>query len=204
MIIDLSIQISTNTPVYPGDPTIKITPNSAIDTDGYIGHQLQLGTHSGTHLDAPAHMIKDGKTIDRFSLDRCIGRGVYIDVRGDLFHLDTVQKADIHDGDIVIFNTGMSEYFHENRYFTEYPVMSSEIAKYLVSRKIKMVGLDTCSADNKPTFPIHHILLENDILIIENLANIEKLKIHKTFKIYAIPLPLGVDGAPARVFAEIS
>lgn len=81
--------------------------------------------------------------------------------------------------------------------------MSQEVAEYLVEKKVKMVGLDTCSADNQDNFPIHKTLLSGGVLIIENLTNLSKLQ-GSDFKVYALPLNLQIDGSPTRVVAEIA
>jgi arylformamidase len=203
MIIDLTHRLNNDTPAYPGDTEVKISAVDSIEENGYLGHNLELGTHSGTHIDAPAHMIPGGKSLDKFGLETFIGRGCYIFLENGVFTLEAVQAADIQEGDIVIFDTQMSYHFKKPEYFTDYPVMSEEIAQYLVDKKVKMVGLDTCSADIKPDFPIHKILLGSNILIIENLTNIEQLTEY-SIKIYALPIKLDLDAAPARVIAEIN
>jgi arylformamidase len=202
MIIDLTHRLNNETPVYPGDTEIKISTTDLIENNGYLGHSLKLGTHSGTHIDAPAHMVDGGKTLDKFGPDAFVGRGCYIFLENGQFTLEAVQAADIQEGDIVIFDTQMSYHFKKPEYFTDYPVMSEVIARYLASKKVKMVGLDTCSADKDSEFPIHKILLGNNILIIENLTNIEQLTDH-SFTVYALPIKLDLDGAPARVIAEV-
>jgi kynurenine formamidase len=75
MIIDLTHRLNKNTPVYPGDAEIKISSTDTIEENGYLGHNLQLGTHSGTHIDAPAHMISGSKTLDKFGIESFVGRG---------------------------------------------------------------------------------------------------------------------------------
>ncbi len=202
MIIDLSVTINQQTPVYPGDPAVKITAAGVLEKDGYCDHLVSFGTHVGTHIDAPAHMIPDGKTLNQISLDQFVGTGKYIKVDG-IFDLDTIKNYGIKAGDIVLFDTGMAAKYHDPVYFEDYPVMSEEVAKHLVECKVKMVGLDTGNADNKDGFPIHKILLANNVLIIENLTNLQEL-VGKNFKVYALPLNLEVDGAPARVIAEIN
>lgn len=96
----------------------------------------------------------------------------------------------------------MSEYYYEPVYFEKYSVMPEEIADYLVERKIKMIGVDAGSVDNTDGFPIHKILLGGNVLIIENLTNLDKLT-GKELKVYALPIKLDIDGAPARVIAEV-
>ncbi len=202
MIIDLSVLLDESTPVYPGDPKLQIEIAATFENSGNLGHCLSMGTHAGTHIDAPAHKIQDGRTLDTFSVDSFTGNGRCIAISDRTFDLETIMKADILEGDIVMFNTGMSRHFHEPAYSEDFPVMSEEIAQYLVKCKVKMVGVDTCSIDNEPNFPIHKILFENDILIIENLTNLERLEGLESV-IYALPIRLDLDGAPARVIAEV-
>ncbi|MDO8487610.1 MAG: cyclase family protein [Candidatus Curtissbacteria bacterium] len=199
-LIDLSVPINEDTPIYPGDPKTEIKPNGVMDTDGYEDHFVCVGTHVGTHVDAPRHMIKDGKSLDQITPDNFAGRGIVIDVRNG-FSLEKVKAADIKEGDIVLFYTGMSHRYHQSAYYDAYPAITEEIAGYLVEKKIKMVGVDMCSVDHEP-FKVHKIFLKEQILIIENLTNLEAL-IGREFKIYAFPIKLQIDGAPARVIAEI-
>jgi arylformamidase len=198
--VDLSVAINEDTPIYPGDPKTSIKPAGVLDKDGYCDHYLSIGTHVGTHVDAPMHMIAGGKSLDQIPVDQFIGRGVYVDVTDGNF--DSVKSADIQEGDIVLLHTGMSTKYHKPVYFDDYPAMSDEIANYLVQKKIKMIGVDTCSVDNKDGFPVHKILLGGDVLIIENLTNLEQL-MGKRFRLFALPINLQIDGAPARVIAEI-
>jgi kynurenine formamidase len=199
--IDLSVAVTEHTPVYPGDPKVKVEPAGILEKDGFADHMVSFGTHAGTHIDAPMHMLADGKSLDQFGVERFVGRGVIIDARAG-FKLAAVQDVGIQPGDIVLFCTGMGEHFHEPVYFETYPVMSEEIARYLVEQKVSMVGLDTCSADNAEGFPVHKILLGGEVLIIENLANLDQL-LGKPCTVFALPLKLAVDGAPARVVAEV-
>lgn len=201
MFIDLTVTLDQQTPAYPGDPVIKIEPAGIIERDGWNDHYISIGTHTGTHMDAPIHMIEGGKTLDQIPLEQFIGRGCLIDVRQG-FDLSVLKQADIRTGDIVLFYTGMSKHYYEPKYFESYPVMPEEVAQYLVERKVKMVGVDVGSVDNADGFPIHKILLVNNVLIVENLANLELLA-NKDFTVYALPIKLALDGAPARVVAEV-
>lgn len=78
--VDLSIPLTEQTPVYPGDPRPRIEPAAVLEKDGYEDHIVSFGTHVGTHIDAPAHMLKGGKMLDQFPIERLLGRGVYIRV----------------------------------------------------------------------------------------------------------------------------
>lgn len=193
--------LNEKTPVYPGDPATKIESAGVFDKDGYNDHYVSIGTHVGTHIDAPLHMIADGKTIDQFPLGKFVGRGVYVKVDNKTFDLEKLKNIDIREGDVVLFHTGMSDFYGQREYFDQSPEIPEEIAKYLVGKKISMVGMDMCSPD-QPPFNTHKILLGGDILIIENLTNLSELE-GKEFKIYALPLKLQIDASPSRVTAII-
>ncbi len=200
-IVDLSVVLNEGTPVYPGDPATKIEPAGVFDKDGYNDHYVSVGTHVGTHIDAPIHMIADGKTIDQFPLDKFIGRGVYVKVENKTFDLEKLKNIDIREGDIVLFHTGMSDLYGQSEYFDQSPEIPEEIAKYLVDKKISMIGVDMCSPD-KPPFNTHKIFLGADVLIIENLTNLSELE-DKEFKVHALPLKLQIDASSARVIGII-
>lgn len=201
MVIDLSVAMDNRTPAYPGDPQFHAQSIGSFEHDGYEGHRIAMGTHTGTHIDAPSHMIQGGATLDQADVSQFIGRGQLIDAR-EGFSLQSVEDADIQPGDIVLFHTGMSQKLYEPDYFTNYPVMTPEITDLLAQRGVKLVGVDTCSVDNVSGFPIHNQLLSRDILIIENLTNLSSLY-GKDFIVYALPLKLNLDAAPARVIAEV-
>lgn len=201
-IIDLSVAVNKELPVYPGDPATKIEPAGVINTDGYEDHYVSIGTHVGTHIDAPAHMVAGGKTLNQMPIEQFIGRGVYVKIENNHFDMDSIERIDIQEGDIVVFHTGISDNYHDPKYFEEYPAIPEELAHYLVEKKIKMIGVDTCSVDHDQ-FDAHKIFLESNVLIIENLVNLAELA-GKEFEIIALPLKLEVDGAPARVIARCS
>lgn len=197
MLIDLSIRLDDQTPAYPGDPKIQITQTETVESEGYLGHSVLLGTHTGTHIDAPAHMIASGDLLGGIPLNCFIGEGKLVDA----FTIEAVERAMVKSGDIVFFCTGMSTDYYEPRYFTDYPVMPNEVADYLINKGVKLVGVDACSVDNESEFLIHKKLLGAGIPIVENLTNLEQLR-NKNFQVYALPLNLNLDGAPARVIAE--
>ena len=194
------MQLNEKTPVYPGDPSTKIEPAGELAKDGFNDHYISIGTHVGTHIDAPLHMLENGVSLDKISIEQFVGNGRLVEVNGANF--ESVKSAGIQEGDIVLFHTGVSEKYHDPTYFEDYPAMSEEVAKYLVEAKVKMIGVDICSVDNQDGFPIHKILLAGNVLIIENLINLNQLT-GKDFKVYALPLNLQIDGSPARVIAEI-
>jgi kynurenine formamidase len=200
-VIDLSVLLDEKTPVYPGDPATKIEPAGVLDKDGYQDHYVSFGTHVGTHMDAPAHMLTGGATLDTFPVSHFTGPAKLIDARQG-FNLVNVQAAGITAGDIVLFWTDLSQKYQDPAYFEDYPALPSDIAEYLVSQKVKLVGLDSCSPDHDD-FIAHRILLGGNVLIVENLTNLDKL-VGKDCTVTALPIKLSLDGAPARVIATIT
>jgi kynurenine formamidase len=200
-IIDLSVLLDEKTPVYPGDPPVRIEPAGVWAKDGYQDHYVSLGTHIGTHMDAPAHMLEGGATLNSFDVTQFVGPGKLIDARQG-FDLAKIKAANLQAGDIILFWTDLSKKYHEATYFEDYPALPDDIAQYLVSKKVKFVGFDTCSPDHDE-FTAHRTLLAGNVLIVENLCNLDQLE-GKTFTVTALPIKLGLDGAPARVIATVS
>lgn len=198
--IDLSVPLTGETPVYPGDPDVEIIPVGNLEQNGYLDHKLTLGSHNGTHIDAPIHMLENGKSLGEYSIDRFIGQGKLVNARNGDF--TEILNSTFDPGDIVIIDTGSADNFLSESYFKDYPVLSEEAANKLIESGVKMVGIDTCSFENVEGFPIHKKLLASDILLIENLTNLEALS-GKEFNIFAPPLNVNIDGAPSRVIAEV-
>lgn len=192
-VIDLTRSIDGNTPVYPGDPKPKVEQIATIDKDGWNEKQLTITLHIGTHIDAPAHMIENGKTLDMFPPEHFIGTGFVIDTRNKTKIPEQMRK--INKGDMVFFYTC-------NRKRRGQGVIERNTAEKLISKRIRMFGTDSPSPDEHP-FEIHKLFLRNDILIIENAVNLEYL-IGKRFECIVLPLKIkNADGAPCRIIARI-
>jgi len=203
MIIDLSLQLSEQLPVIEGDPETKVRKVASIQEDGFCMTLLSSGTHTGTHIDAPSHMISDGKSLIDFDISKFKARGRLIVVDDLKFSIDRVKETDIKNGDIVLFYTGLDKKISEKKtYFEEYPQIPEDVAQHLVDKEVGMVGMDMLAPDHYPDFPIHKLLLSNDILIIENLTNLGELK-DRDFTVTALPLKVDTEASPARVIAEL-
>ncbi|NJE85018.1 cyclase family protein [Thermococcus sp. CX2] len=188
MIIDLSISIGEDTPVYPGDPEVKVKPWARIERDGYYMNALRLGEHTGTHVDAPAHFIPGGKTVDEMPLEKFMGPGLVIDVRSGegLVGLEEVPDSGFL-GRVVLFLTGGRE-------------LSPEVALFLVAEGARAVGTDAMSIGDDA---VHKILLSEEVPIFENLTNLELL-VGKEFTFIAFPLKVrGGSGSPVRAVAIV-
>lgn len=211
--IDLSLTISESIPTFPGSPKPQFISWSDIKDDGYNLELLFLSSHTGTHLDAPYHFVKNGLKINEISLDRLIGKGILIKLKKT--RNSPITKSDItlfekKNGKIpnhssIFFYTEWQKNLKKNNYFTENPGLDSSSAKYLASKKINLVGIDSPSIDhgNDETFTVHHVLSKNNILIVENLANMNKIK-SKEFHFTILPLNLkDGTGSPVRAVASI-
>ena len=222
IIIDLSHTIHDDIQIYPGDPAPSIKRGLTHEKDYCHVDVLTLGSHTGTHIDAPFHFLKKGKKIDQLPVQRFVGDGVLIDVSGksdrDLIDPGDIEpyENEIAEGDFVIFRTGRDKYFGTPRYYL-HPYLSLEGAGLLVKMGISLVAIDALNID--PTYygnmdsdsstkdlsneeeygyPVHDILLGHDILIVENLCNLDKIKAVKGVYSF-LPLKLkDSDGSPIR------
>lgn len=158
--------------------------------------------HVGTHMDAPSHMVEGGATISDIPLARLYGKGHLVDARNKkTVTPDLLTNHSINKGDIVLVWTDWSKKFREPDYFNDHPMITEAFAQRLVALGVSLIGLDTPSPDKEP-FPVHKILLEKEVLIIENLANLESLQSLKSFHVHTYPIKYMAGGAPVRVVAE--
>lgn len=203
MLIDLTHKFASKMPVFPGDPVSELSQTAFMDKDSYNDHRLTTQMHVGTHIDAPLHMIPNGKRIDELSLESFIGNGVLINAEGlREIGLEVLGGVQINPGDVVLFQTNFSKKYGSREYFSHSPFLTINLAKKLIEKKVKLVGLDFAGPDIDPSWPVHKILLGAEIPIIENLTNLENL-VNKDFEIIALPMNLKSDGSPARVVARI-
>lgn len=192
--IDLSILLTKDTPVFPGEPNIIFKKHANIKENTYNEHQITINTHFGTHMDFPYHMIDDGKKSSNFKLENFIGKGKVININNP--DLNSIEDEDV----FLIYSEHIEKGI--DNLFSDVPVLDENLVDFLITKKPKMLLLDIPTPDKFP-YPIHKKILGNDILIVENVCNM-KLLIDKKFKVYAIPLNFKeFDGSPCRVFAEV-
>ena len=172
-----------------------------------------MSSHTGTHIDAPFHFVKNGKKIHEIPPERLVNEAILIKIRkkpNEAILKTDIQKFEKKFGEIqvretVIFWTGWQKNLEKDIYFTKNPGLSISAAKYLVSKKINLVGIDSPSIDlgKDSKFSVHHILAKNNILIVENLANLDKIKPMK-FHLITVPLKLkNATGSPIRAFGFV-
>ena len=191
--------------------------------DRSLHYQLVMSEHNGTHVDAPAHFISDAKpeshiTVDRVPMTALIGRGARLDCRefheGDYVAKEFVvawekQHGALGVGDIVLFNFGWSAHWglrpEGKRYREDWPGVSMGAAEFLIEKSVAAIGVDTFSPDTfeaLKTKPIHPVVLEKQVLIIENLTNLHRLP--DFFLFLALPLKIkGGSGSPIRAVAAV-
>ena len=209
--IDLTLLISTNLPSFPGSPKPQFIPWSKLHRDGYNLELLFLSSHSGTHLDAPYHFIQKGSKIHQISLKRLVSNAVLINIKksanqaitkNDLIKYEK-KFGGISNDSTIVFSTGWNKNLQKKNYFKNNPGLSISAAKYLISKKVNLIGIDSPSIDlgKNSKFDVHHMLLKNNILILENLCNLEKIK-KSFFKLVVLPLKLkNATGSPVRAVA---
>lgn len=200
--IDLTRTVDLNTPVYPGDPKPIISKLNDLTIDGFNMYDVHLGMHLGTHIDAPLHFIENGNKINEINIDRFFGRGVLINAVGkELITDDLLENIEVGTGDILIVYTGMSELWGFDEYFKAYPSISPKFANKCVELGVSIVCVDMPSVDVQP-YETHKVLLGNNILIVENGKNFEKLIDIPKFNIIALPSKFATEAAPVRLVAH--
>ena len=210
-LLDLTLPISPNLPSFPGSPRPQFISWAKNKTDGYNLELIFLSSHSGTHIDAPFHFINGGLRVDQIPLERLIRyatlcrikkRSAQAITKKDILQFEK-KHGKIETGSSVIFATGWYRHLSKRDYFSNNPGLSVDAAKYLASKKINLVGIDSPSIDlgRDQSFSAHHVLLKKGILVLENLCNLEKIS-GTHFKLVVLPLKLKeATGSPVRAIA---
>ena len=212
-VVDLTLVISEKIPVSPGSPKPHFINWNMLDKDGYNLELLFLSSHTGTHIDAPFHFLHNGQKIHQIHPRRLVTEAILIKIRKNVdqgISKKDIQKFEEKNGKIkigstIIFQTGWQKNLKKEFYFTKNPGLMISAAKYLASKKLNLIGIDSPSIDmgKNAKFSVHHILAKNDILIVENLTNLEKIQ-SVIFHLITAPLKLkNATGSPIRAIALI-
>lgn len=200
-IIDISLPITAEMPIWPGDPRPELKAVSTLETAGIQVSQLTLGTHTGTHLDAPRHFIPGGRTIDQLDLRTLVGLCQVIEVvraDGHIARAD-LQGLPLYSGARVLLKTRNSHRPSRQIVPSDFAALEPAAADYLCEQGVVLVGVDGPSIDagNTSDFPCHKRLLGADVLVVENLVLREVVP--GIYGLIAVPLNLlGADGCPIR------
>lgn len=218
-IVDLTMPLSNDTVIWPGFPRLKVAPWKTFDRDKCRVLKIDdFTTHSGTHVDAPAHLLSDGKELADISWERMMGTGVVLNIpKGELeligpHDLEKAQPPRVRKNDIVLIHTGWGAKWHTadlDYLYGRRPGLSIEGAEWLANKDIKAIGMDTFApqvgglreAGMKKS--VHSVFMEKDIIIVEQLMNLDKIAGERC-RIEIVPLSIkGAEGAPARVLAFV-
>ncbi len=214
-IYDLSFDIESGMPTCgtPWHQTVEISQMGKINSVGRNTHRILLGSHSGTHMDAPRHFIDDGRTMEQLDINMMWGKATVVDFRskgeGSTVSLSDVKKISVKERMIFVF--GWYHYWKSEKYYINFPYFETDAIEYLVESGMKVIALDTPSPDDgsaivvkgKVDSPNHILLLNKGVLIIEYLNNTDVLVGGKEYELVSLPLKVKKsDGSPARVLVK--
>jgi len=200
-VYDVTVPLAPGMPVYPGDPPFEIEPVQRLGSAPFSLSRMSLATHTGTHVDAPAHFVPGGATIDSLPPEILIGKARVVEIlaRERIERID-LEPQDLRDDLRILLKTRMSGQMLKPGFQEDHLYLSGDAAAYLAQAGLKLVGFDYLSVDRygAPDYPAHHALLEAGVVIVEglDLSEVEPGEYDMT----CLPLRVaGGDGAPARV-----
>jgi len=207
-VIDLTHRIGPSMPVYPGTEPPVLEQANTVERNGFAETLLRMYSHTGTHIDAPGHMVGGAPFLDQLPVDRFVGRACVVDVSGVKDGRIGAEALEAHQDlvagcDFVLLHTGWSRYWGDRRYFGAFPVLSAGAAGWIIARGVKGVGFDAISADpvGPPPYANHIAFFEAGMIVIENLAGLEPL-VGRRFLFSCLPLAYEkADGSPVRAVA---
>lgn len=203
-IYDISLSISESLVIWPGDPPVSVTQVSHLDRgDHATVSRLEMGTHTGTHVDAPAHFVRGGAQVDTLDLNTLVGLALVADARAaDALTADVLAELAIPLGaERVLFRTRNSSLWARGaqEFEQDFVAITEDGARWLVERGIMLVGVDYLSvAPFGASKPTHEMLLQAGIVVAEGL-NLSGIR-PGMYRLVCLPLKIeGAEGAPARV-----
>ena len=218
-IIDLTHIIAENMPMYPGTeaPSLRVTFNH--NEHGFMETLIRFFSHTGTHIDAPAHLYAKGFTLDEYPVGQFVGKALTVDCRGlkkdENISMSLLEEKGsiLNEADFILFLTGHSALWGSPDYFRDFPVLSHEVIEWINRSELKGIGIDAPSFDpvtvdeiEQAAGELHNhraILRTNRTVLLENLCKLEEVG-DNVFMLCALPLhTLNADGAPARIIAMI-
>lgn len=205
-LVDLSLRIRDGAPSYPTDPPCSVRPHSTIAVEGVNVTALAMGTHQGTHLDAPYHFVEGGATVDRIRLEQVCGPAVLLDLShkgsGEPIEVRDLEGAGLAEGGRLVYRVGWDRHVGRDDYFLGGPRLTVEAARWLGSLRLALVGMDTPTPNPDAPIDVHRAVLGSGAVFLEGLANLDRLE-PGPFELHAAPILIeGVDGAPVRAYAR--
>ncbi len=232
-VVDLSQQIAPGMPVFPGAEPPRFEQGATIASHGFAELRVTMDTHTGTHMDAPCHVLEGAPSLDQLPPERFMGRACVLDVRGlervTRGHLEA-RAALLESCGFLLLRTGMEQHWGAPEYFGAFPCLDLEAATWLAGLGLSGLALDAISVDaisvdaisvdaisedaisvdpldaaglDAMSLDVHRILLGAGMVIVENCRNLAQLP-EQGFVFCAMPLPIqGADGSPVRAVAFV-
>lgn len=202
-VYDITFPIHTSMLVWPGQPAVQVEPLSTVEKDGSAVSKITFASHCGTHVDALAHFVQGGDTVDEIGPDKLVGTCRVLDFTwlkpGEGISDTHLEQFDITAGERILLKTVNSQLLHNTSFISDYVHLSLEGASYLAQQNIALVGIDYLGIEKKgsPGHPVHTELLKKGIVIVEGL-DLENTSPDE-YELICLPLKItGCDGAPAR------
>ncbi|MEE3363062.1 MAG: cyclase family protein [Anaerovoracaceae bacterium] len=209
-VIDLTHTIEEDMPVYPGTEPPELAQANTYEANGFKETLLRMYSHTGTHIDPPAHLFPDRPTLDSFPPGQFIGKALVVDCRdlgeGEAVTLDRVKRygSKAERADFLLFNLGWDKRWGTEEYFGDYPCIDDDVLDYIIHGGYKGIGFDVIGLDPIPDEELtrhRKLFAECDIINIENLKNLDQCG-DGLFSFACLPLKIeNCDGSPARAVA---
>lgn len=200
--IDVTVTIRSGMVHWPGDPEIEVTRKMDMEKGDVCNvSRLSIGSHTGTHMDAPLHFIRNGKSLDRMPLDATMGPARVLEIRHrEAVTVEEIRGKRIRAGERILFKTRNSRRsWKTDRFDEDFIYVSKEAAAFLAEKKVKTVGIDYLSVGGfkKDGVETHHALLGAGIWVVEGM-NLAKIR-PGNYEMICLPMKvLNSDGAPSR------
>jgi arylformamidase len=202
-IHDISLPLVGGGLVFPGDPEIEVSSHLSLARgDPANVSALRLGSHSGTHIDAPRHFLPEGRPVDAIPLERLVGPALVLDFPTEVTAIGVpeLRARDLRGARRVLLKTRNSAAWAQPGFTPEYVYLAPDGAEYLLRHGVELVGIDYLSIErfDSGDYKVHRMLLEREVVIVEGL-DLSKIPAGE-YQLICLPLRLtGLDGAPARV-----
>lgn len=204
MLIDITLPLTGESPVYPGDQPFSRTVTSSME-DGASSNNsvIKMGVHCGTHIDAPRHFMSEGRTIEALSPDLFIGKCKVLDLTfvESIIDVSVLQSVDLGGCTRLLLKTSNAHLLQQGRFCTDYVALSKCGAQYLVEKGVKLIGIDYYSiAPFTEPEGVHRLILANDDMAILEAVDLSTVTPGE-YELLCLPLLIpGADAAPVRAF----
>jgi arylformamidase len=207
--IDLTHPMRDGLPGFSYDPQLRVESYATVQRASSNFSRISMGSHQGTHVDAPSHYVAGGKTVDEMPLAWFYGPARVVHLpkgpREEITAEDLVKhQAMLRPASRVILNTGWHREYGQPHFYEDFPSLTSDAARFLASRKLRMIGMDL-PTPGRDSYEIHHTLLgkEVEMVLIESLANLDALP--DSFTFIGFPMHFaGIEAAPIRAVALVA